>query len=75
MFVVEDVKRMKLKEHEEKKAQVKQQEIDRESELLNKLDEIVDRVLNSRSEKPADNEEVWAEGGALGGDRMSALAG
>ena len=29
----------------------------------------------SRSEKPADNEEVWASGGALGGDKVSALAG
>lgn len=58
-----------------KKAQVKRAEAAREPELLNKLDEIVDRVVISRSENPADNEEVWAAGGALGGDKASALSG
>jgi hypothetical protein len=54
---------------------MKRDQAEREPDLLNKLDEIMERVVISRSEKPADNEEVWASGGALGGDKVSALAG
>lgn len=70
------IKEFKTKEYEKKKAEVERQKIEREPELLNKLDEIVERVVYSRSEKPADNEEAWAPGGgAVGGEKTSALAG
>jgi len=41
----EEIKLAKSKEYEEKKAQVKRNEAAREPDLLNKLDEIVDRVV------------------------------
>ena len=75
-YVLDTIKALKTKEYEEKKADVERQKAEREPELLNKLDEIVERVVYSRSEKPADNEEAWAPGGgALGGEKLSALAG
>ena len=75
-FILETTKELKAKEYEEKKAEIEQQKAEREPELLNKLDEIVERVIVSRSEKPVDNEEAWAtRGGAVGGEKASALSG
>jgi hypothetical protein len=75
-FISETTKELKAKEYEEKKAEIEQQKAEREPELLNKLDEIVERVIVSRSEKPVDNEEAWAtRGGAVGGEKASALSG
>jgi DNA-directed RNA polymerase subunit M/transcription elongation factor TFIIS len=50
---------MKRKEYEEKLAEIEFERKTREPELMDKLDEVIERVRNSRHEKLADNEEVW----------------
>ena len=49
----------KRQEHEERLEEIEMERKKREPELLDKLDEVIERVKNSRHEKLADNEEVW----------------
>lgn len=52
---------MKLKkiEYEKRAEEIELERKRREPELLDKLNEVIERVRNSRHEKLADNEEVW----------------